>query len=122
MNYDYCYTREMYLRKRKAERTREIYSNIAGICFSAIIILGLGWAFVHSYTNQEQTYAIASENGNGIHYEYVTDKVCEVTEIKGNLVTVEYKGNLYSFYGTGFELNEKIVCTFNSADEIINAK
>lgn len=124
MSKDYCYQREIKLRKMKEERTREIISHIVGALFSGIMIFGLGWMFVNEYTNADQTYAIASENGNGIHYEYVTDRVCTITEITEETVTVEYKGNLYIFYAdnTSYKTGEKIICTFNGANEIIDAK
>lgn len=86
---------------------------IAGILL-LILLLGLS-------EETEYTYAVVSDN-EGIHYTNVTEKVCTVTEINGNLVTVDYKGNLYTFYGTGYIVGTEIVCTFNNANEIIDAK
>ena len=72
---------------------------------------------------QDMTYTIASENCNGVHYEYVIDRVCTVTEIDGELITVETRnGNIYEFYGDGYKVNDTVICTFNSANEIINAE
>lgn len=47
--------------------------------------------------------------------------VVEVVEVKNDLVTVEYAGNLYAFYGDGFEVSDKATVVFNSEMDIISA-
>ena len=37
---------------------------------------------------------------------------CIVTEISEYLVTIEYKGNLYDFYGDGYKIGNELRCEF----------
>jgi hypothetical protein len=111
--------------RKKAERiARENKrKNIIATVVCTTTLAALFMLLLYTKANQDYTYAIASDNYNGVHYEYVTDRVCTVTEINGDLVTVETKnGNLYKFYGDGYEVDDTIICTFNSANEIINAE
>ena len=106
-----------YRRRQREIKRRKALSCCAitvGI-ISVIMLLGSKPA--------DYTYAVASENNPGYAYEYVTDRVCTVTEINGNIITVETRdGNLYEFYGNGYKVGTEIICTFNSADELINTK
>ena len=85
-------------------------------CFVSIIMA--------SFSNgNDCTYAIADNSNPDIHYVYVTDRVCTVTEISDDIITVETRdGNLYEFYGNGFEVNETVICVFNDADELIDVR
>lgn len=88
------------------------------VCITTLVALFI--LLLYSKANADYTYAVASNNNSGYAYEYVTDRVCTVTEISGDIITVETRnGNQYEFYGNGYEINETIVCTFNSADELI---
>ena len=112
----------MKSKRRNRENYEEIRANIivAAMCLAIIFMLVFA---IKLYLERDYTYAIPCENGNGIHYEYVTDKVCTVTEINDNLITVETReGNLYEFYGTGYKVNDKIICVFNKSNEIIDTK
>lgn len=110
--------------KKQQRIAKKIKRNniIAGVvCTTALAALFM--LLLYTKANQDYTYAIASDNYNGVHYEYVTDRVCTVTEIDGDLITVETRsGSLYEFYGDGYEVNDIVVCTFNSANEIIDAE
>ena len=45
-------------------------------------------------------------------------KVCTVTDINDNIITVEQSENLYAFRGTNFQTEEKIIAVF-AGDQII---
>ena len=53
-----------------------------------------------------------------------TERVCKVVEVNEseNIVTVEYNGQLYDFYGNGFLVGETIVCKFMDNMEIVDAE
>lgn len=76
---------------------------------------------VVAFAKSEPRYAIANNNGNGIHYTYVTERECVVTEVTDTQVYVAYKGNEYSFYAykTELEVGDEIVCQFTDAMEIV---
>ena len=109
-----------YSRKceKKRKRKERLYAIITGI-----IGAGLLFALV-SCSETENRYAIAREQGNGIHYVYVTERKCEVTEVTEDLVTVEYKGNLYGFYAhdTELKVGDDVICKFTDNWEIIGTK
>lgn len=118
---NYEYERHMRrFRKRNAEkrkeRRREIASNIA----IATISIGLITAFILEALSIEPRYAIASEQqSNGNYYTYVTERKCEVVDIVQDYITVSYNGNNYDFFGTGYEVGEKIICQFTDSMEIV---
>jgi hypothetical protein len=56
---------------------------------------------------------------DGNYFVYVTERICEVEEINNDLVTVEYKGKLYDFFGYGYEVGEQIICQFTNDWEIV---
>lgn len=59
------------------------------------------------------------KQANGNYFVYVTERICEVTEINNDLITVEYNGNFYDFFGYGYEVGEQIVCQFTNGMEIV---
>lgn len=100
--------------KRKHEYNKEAIFNIAmALCVLAIVLI----IFVKAFTT-ERRYAVPYDNG-AYHYTYVTERICTVTETTNNLITVDYKGNLYSFYGNGYKAGEKIVCQFTDDWQIV---
>ena len=113
-----------YELKKQQRIAKEIKrKNIISGVVCTTTLAALFMLLLYSKANADYTYTIASENNSGIHYEYVTDRVCTVTEISDDIVTVETRnGNLYEFYGDGYEVNDTVVCTFNSANEIIDAE
>ena len=54
----------------------------------------------------------------------VVDRPCVVTEVCDGTVVVETRtdGELYEFYGDGFRVNERIMCTFTLDGELISAR
>ena len=101
-------------RKRRIEKMldRLLLSGLALVSVLAII------SIVH---NIEPRYAIASEHG-AMHYEYVTERKCDVVDVSGTIVTVNYKGDLYSFYGNGYEIGDKVICKFTDDYQIVDAE
>ena len=105
----------------KVERKRNIKLNIckgiAVVCVSVVTFTTCMVAFAKS----ESRYAISRDQGNGIHYTYVTERECVVTKVTDAQVYVAYKGNEYSFYAyeTELEVNDEIVCQFTDAMEIV---
>ena len=59
------------------------------------------------------------KQADGNYFVYVTERICEVTEINNDLITVEYNGNLYDFFGYGYEVGEQITCQFTTGMEIV---
>lgn len=103
---------------KKGSVTTETLITIASLLCVLILTAGIFAKAV----NTEPRYAIASEQqADGNHFIYVTERVCTVTEIKNNLITVECKGNLYSFYGNGYKVGTEIVCLFTDNWEIVDA-
>lgn len=45
-------------------------------------------------------------------------KLCTVTNIDNNIVTVKQKENLYAFRGTNFKVGDQLIAIFNN-DQII---
>lgn len=101
-------------RKRRIEKMldRLLLSGLALVSVLAII------SIVH---NAEPRYAIARESGNGMHYEYVTERKCTVTDVQ-NVITVSYNGNEYAFYGDGFQEGDKVICKFTDDYRIVDAE
>jgi len=106
------------IKERNKGNKGNIMSNII-IAVMFLFIVVLCGAGIVSASATESRYAIASESNNGLHYEYVTERTCEVTEINGDLVTVNYKGELYSFYGDGYEVGTEIICKFTDDWKIV---
>lgn len=111
---EYSYVRENERRdaRSKAKRRKRI-ENIM-LCLVLIVMIILG---VFKIINAEPRYAKASESEN--HYVYVTERVCKVTEITEDYVTVEYDGKEYDFFGYGYEVGEEIICQFTDGWEIV---
>jgi hypothetical protein len=104
--------------RRKQELKDKVLAIVAGIVGASLI-----FAMV-ACSNTEPRYAIPFENGNGIHYTYVTERKCEVTEVTDTQVYVSYKGNEYAFYAynTELEVGDKVICKFTDNWEIIDTK
>lgn len=119
-------------RAKQKERKAEICVKV----LSAIVGVGIGIGILVFISNSdfklpelqlpkftlthEDRYAIPSETtSKGMHYVYVTERICEVTEITADYVTVDYNGNEYSFFGYGYEVGEKIICQFTDGWEIV---
>jgi len=101
-------------------KAKEILLEIlGGIALATILII---FIIIVLATETDYNYAVAIEDEFGVHYEYVTERICTVTEIKNDLITVDCKGKLYQFYGTGYTINDEIICVFNEANEIIDTK
>ena len=49
------------------------------------------------------------------------DVECLITEVVGDIITVEYEDNLYSFYGNGYAEGQKVICTFTEDMKIVDA-
>lgn len=105
----------------KIERKRNIKLNICkGIAVVGVVSVTMITCVV-AFAKSDPRYAIANNNGNGIHYQYVTERECVVTEVTDTKVYVAYKGNEYSFYAykTELEVNDEIICQFTDAMEIV---
>lgn len=108
----------MYYNKKRNSLWSEIG---AGVLFFLILAVGTSVA-IQSYANKDQYYYV--DNGSGTGYVQLVDRPCIITEIEGDLVTVETLngGELYAFYGDDYEVGSEIICTFTMANEIIEAK
>lgn len=121
---------EMSWRKKRAtEYSEEVeYKKsrrkvmIFTIVVIAIGILLMGAMVVKAMTT-ENGYYIKTETrqADGSYYVYVTEKNCTVidTDTTKGLVTVDYKGTAYSFYGDGYEKGDKVVCKFTNDMKIV---
>lgn len=94
-------------RSNQAKKDR-MFAICAGVVFAVVMFS------IVACSGTENRYAIARENGNGIHYTYVTERKCTVTEVMDNCVAVSYKGNEYSFYtyDTELKVGDEVVCKF----------
>lgn len=114
-----AYSESVAKRKAKAKKTRrmEIGFNVGMI---VAILLLVGGMFAKALTTENSYYKRTSERQpNGNYYVYVTERICEVVEINNDLITVEYKGDLYDFFGDGYTVGDKIVCQFTKGMEIV---
>ena len=100
-------------RVRKATKKSSVIENLITVALALLCLTGL-IIFIVTSLSINPRYAIAGEDGKGNHFIYVTEIPCNVYEVKNNLVTVEYKGNLYSFraYNTELEVGDEVVCRF----------
>lgn len=107
-----------YSRRCRKAKIRKMVKRfvIAGITISGTIA-----ALLFMAAKSEPRYAIASEHG-AMHYEYVTERKCDVVDVSDTIITVDYKGNLYAFYGDGYEVDDKLICKFTDDMRIIGAK
>ena len=106
-----------YSKKCARERIGKRIEKAIAILGIASFITALSVAGCSAMGNPR--YAIPVNNGNGIHYEYVTELECTVTEVTDTLVTVLYNGNLYDFFGYGYEVGEQIIRQFTDNWEIV---
>lgn len=109
--------------KRYSKRCRKmkIHRMVRRFIFTGIAISGAIATLLFMASHSEPRYAIASETGNGIHYEYVTERKCTVTDIQ-NMITVAYNGNEYAFYGDGFQKGDEVICKFTDDFRIVDAE
>lgn len=118
---------EIIVRNAKAKhysrrcRKAKIRKMVKRFLITGIAISGTIAALLFMAAQSEPRYAIASERGE-IHYEYVTERKCEVTNVSGKKVTVAYKGNLYAFYGEGYKVGDKLICKFTDSMEIVDTE
>jgi hypothetical protein len=111
-------------RKVKAKKhTRETVMCIAIlVCFLAIVIGVLIKAFTAPNAYYKKTETMQPD---GNYFVWVTERICEVEKIDNDLVTVEYKGNLYDFFVSDpetYEIGQKIVCQFTNDMEIVGVE
>lgn len=96
--------------KSRAKARKEL---IKMVVIYTISVLIAAFVFLKAFNAD---YVYATSNG------YVTETRCEVIEVDGETVIVEYKGEEYGFNGNGFEVGDKVQCKFNENMELINAK
>lgn len=113
------YIQSIAERKRKRKELVIDIITVTVIAIAILIVMSLiirGITMENSYYKQTDT-----KQSDGSYYVYVTEKDCTVieTDIEKGIVTVDYKGNAYSFYGDGYIEGEKIICQFTDAMEIV---
>jgi hypothetical protein len=112
-----------YLSRERKERQRNTISTVLLIVICVFMIV----AIYHSNANVQD-----NEGGRNYTTEiqtepervYPTEIVCKVVEVNEseNIVTVEYNGQRYDFYGNDFLVGETIVCKFTDNMEIVDAE
>lgn len=113
-----------YSEKIKAKAKKCYKEGVAFIIATLFAFLSLV-AGIHIKANLDEPYVEGyymetdTPQANGNYFVYVTERICEVTEIENDLITVEYNGNLYDFLGYGYEVGEDIVCQFTNEMEIV---
>ena len=118
---------EIRIRNARANRysrrchKAKIRKMVKRFLITGIAISGTIAALLFMAAQSEPRYAIASERGE-MHYEYVTERKCEVTNVSGKKVTVAYKGNLYSFFGDGYRVGDELICKFTDDYRIVDAE
>lgn len=106
---------------RKAKQKRKIKSDLIATLIMLICVIAMtSGVLIKAFTEPNSYYKrTETKQPNGQYYIYVTERICEVVEINNDLITVEYKGNLYEFYGYGYEVGQKIICQFTNGMEIV---
>lgn len=118
---------EIIVRNAKAKhysrrcRKAKIRKMVKRFLITGIAISGTIAALLFMAAQSEPRYAIASERGE-MHYEYVTERKCDVVDVSGTVVTVNYKGNLYSFFGDGYRVGDELICKFTDDYRIVDAE
>lgn len=108
-----------YVNRRKQKR-EEFMQELCSVFLCTIMVVLSVVCFLRYTANKDHYYYV--DNGYG-GYEQVVDRPCYVTEIEGDLVTVETKdGELFAFYGDDYNVGETIICTFDMMDRIIDAR
>lgn len=92
--------------ERKQQRKDKLFAIGTGI-----VCAGLLFTMVSCY---KPTEATPTETNT-------TPMSCKVVETRGNRVTVECRGEIYSFYGDDFSEGEMITCYFTEDYKIVNA-
>ena len=110
-------------------KAKETQTKTNTICTVIIIILCvcLIVTIYHSKRNVQDSECgknYTTETQTELERVYPTERVCKVVEVNEseNIVTVEYNGQLYDFYGNGFLVGETIVCKFTDKMEIVDAE
>lgn len=92
--------------RNKQKRKREIVSSVI---ITIILLLILAGSVCKAY-NSDYTYW--TENG------CVTEAICRVVGVSGEIVTVKHRGELYDFNGNGFEVGQSVECKFEHTTEM----
>lgn len=94
-----------------------------GIMYGAFVLAMWITVIVVCATRVPNDHYYYISDGHGGWTEMV-DRPCVVRSIGSDGVIVETRnGNeLYAFDGDGFRVGEKIVCTFNMSDELIDVR
>lgn len=115
-------------KERKAEICVKVLGVVAGILLGSVLLYVVNKVDLPELNlnlpkftlTHEDRYAIPSETtSKGMHYIYVTERYCTVTEVTQDYITVDYNGNEYSFFGYGYEVGEEIICQFTDNWEIV---
>ena len=124
--------REEAARARR-EKRQEIVATILGILVFVAIFLLMGivgdFEFEEAKAEVKPTTKVTTEKVTTEPTTETTTEVktfkaeCLITDVVDDLVTVEYNGNLYNFYGNGFAKGTIAICTFTKGKmEIIDAE
>ena len=109
----------------KAKRTtvrKEDLAIILCILFALIaLVIGIIVKANFNEPMYQEGYYISTDvqQPNGNYFVYVTERICEVEAINNDLITVEYNGNFYDFFGYGYEEGQTIICQFTNSMEIV---
>lgn len=104
--------------KAKAERKSNIIAITAFLCVFILTII----LFAKAFSGQGYYKRTETMQSDGTYYVYVTERICKVTEVENDLITVSYKGNTYDFFVSDpetYEIGQKIVCQFTNDMEIV---
>ena len=112
--------RKVLRKERHKKHTRETITAIAVSVCLLVVVIGV---FIKALTAPNAYYKRTTEmQPDGNYFVWVTERICEIEEIEDDLITVEYKGNLYDFFvcdSDTYEVGEKIVCQFTNDWEIV---
>lgn len=112
--------KERNARARAYSKSKRKFKKLVKRILKVAAIVGVLFLVGSKVANAEYRYAVKSENELG--YEYVTEVLCEIREVNGEIVTVEYKGNQYDFKVDSYAVGEEVVCKFTDNMEIIGVK
>ena len=109
---------QMKRAKKRQEVLRKFIKGLLEIAGCTVGAVAAVLLFFYVWLNTECRYGIRPEQSD--NYIMVTEKHCKVYEVTDTKVTVEYKGNLYSFYACNSELEvgDTIWCLFTDDMQI----
>lgn len=109
---------EMRRARRRQEAFRKFLKGLLKFTGITVGVVAAVLLFFYIWLNTEYRYGIRPEHSS--NYIMVTEKHCKVYEVTDTKVTVEYKGELYSFYAYNSELKvgDKIWCRFTDNMQI----